>query len=245
MLICSSEITILIDPIFKNSFFFKRFSENISIKNLPKIDIILYSHNHPDHYNTDDLKEILAVNPNLKILAPLQFNVFLKKEIPSFSNIFTFTWWQQYSINNTIIFTILPAIHWSQSNMFDRNETLWCSWMISISGHNIYFSGDTAYGEHFQQIKKEFNTIHVACIPIAPYTPRAIQIDSHVDTEQSYQIFLDLGNPIFIPIHWGTFAYGDEFLKEPIEKILLIMKKKNYIEKLQGTIINQSFIYNL
>jgi L-ascorbate metabolism protein UlaG (beta-lactamase superfamily) len=247
ILIIYQNKTILIDPLLGNSsLFLKRYADNIEIKSLPSIDIIIYSHNHPDHYNTHDLLLLLEHSPEAIIFAPTGFDYFLQKEGVINHQIKTLNWWEESTaFSQLITITALPAIHWSQSTLFDRNETLWASWMIEIGGVTIFFAGDTAYSNHFQSIKEYKKKIDIACLPIAPYTPIDMQIDSHINTDECFQAFLDLGCPLVIPIHWGVFAYGDEPLKEPIEKIITLFYKNNYIEKLQATIINTPLIYNI
>jgi L-ascorbate metabolism protein UlaG (beta-lactamase superfamily) len=237
---------IILDPLFnRSSFFFKRYANNIDINFLPQIDLIVYSHNHPDHYNKHDLLMLLDHSPHAQIIAPSGFDSFLKKEGIECQSVKVMTWWEESILFSGMIkLTALPAIHWSQSNIMNKNETLWSSWMITIEDNtNIYFGGDTAYGDHFQSIKENFDTIAVACIPIAPYDPKEIQIDSHMNVEESFQAFLDLGQPIFIPIHWGVFAYGDEPLKQPIEKIIRLFNNNNIIHKLKSTTSNIPYFY--
>ncbi len=245
LLVFYNNKTILFDPVFKSSsFFLNRYSNNIDLNFLPLIDAVVYSHNHPDHYNKTDLLTILKHSPHVQIFAPLGFDDFLKKEKIFKNEIKTMTWWDECNILfDDIKLTSLPAIHWSQSGILDRNETLWSSWMLTAGGTNVFFAGDTAYGGHFKDIKKYFKKIDIACLPIAPYSPREIQIDSHMDVGQSFQAFLDLESSIFIPIHWGVFAYGDEPLKQPIESIMKLFFENNIIEKIQSTIINVPYIY--
>lgn len=245
VLVAYQNKAILFDPVFnKSSLFFKRYVENIDINYLPKIDVIVFSHNHPDHYNKNDLLMLLDHSPGVHIIAPSGFTSFLQKEGIDSGYIRSMTWWEEIALFGGMIkFTALPAIHWSQSNIMNKNETLWSSWMITIDNTNIYFAGDTAYSDHFKSIKEAFGNVDVACMPIAPYDPKEIQIDVHINTEESFQAFLDLGQPIFIPIHWGVFAYGEEPLKEPIEKIIELFNKNNLMHKIKSTIINVPYVY--
>lgn len=245
VLIKYGKFSILIDPVFYAvSFFFRRFTPDISLAEMPHIDLVVYSHNHPDHFCKRTLKEIIKHSPHVKIIAPLKFNEVIKNSFWLFSvkqEIITLNWWEEYRINEKISITGLPAIHWSQSNFIDRNKSLWSSWMITIKNKYIYFAGDSAYGEHFKLIRKVFPSVDVACLPIAPYEPKDIQIDSHMNVKESYQAFKELGSSLFLPIHWGVFAYGEEQLKDPIRKIILLMKKYNCLSRLICTVYNESF----
>ncbi len=49
------------------------------------------------------------------------------------------TWWQSYTHEThegPVTFTFLPAHHWSAQGVFDRNKSLWGSWMISFDGND-------------------------------------------------------------------------------------------------------------
>ena len=247
VLIKYGKFSILIDPVFYAvSCFFRRFTPDVSLAEMPNIDLIVYSHNHPDHFCKRTLKEIIKHSPQVKIIAPLKFNEFIENSFWFFrvkQEIITLNWWQEYCLNQEICIIALPAIHWSQSNLIDRNKSLWSSWMLAIKNKYIYFAGDSAYGEHFKLIREAFPSIDIACLPIAPYEPKDIQIDSHMNVEESYQAFKELGASLFLPIHWGVFAYGEEQLKDPIRKIVLLMKKYNSLSRLISTVYNESFFY--
>ncbi len=244
-LILYQGLRILLDPILhKSSFLFHRYTEPISLFAIAPIDVIIFSHDHPDHFNKNDLRSILTLSPHAKIYAPSGFNEIFAEFGLQTNNLKTATWWETIAINGkNISITCLPAIHWSQSTLKNRNKSLWASWMITLDDTSIYFTGDSAYGKHFKTIASYFSPIDIALIPIAPYHPRNIQEASHINTEESFQVFLDLGRPIFIPIHWGVFAYGEEPLKEPIQKIINLFIKNQCISLLQGTIINTPYIY--
>lgn len=244
-LILYQRLRILLDPILdKSSFFFHRYTEPVTLFSITPIDVIIFSHDHPDHFNKKDLRSILTLSPHAKIYAPSGFDKIFAEFGLLKDNLKTATWWETLPINGkSISITCLPAIHWSQSTLENRNKSLWASWMITLDDTSIYFTGDTAYGKHFKTIASYFRPIDIALIPIAPYHPRKIQKASHINTEESFQAFLDLGKPIFIPIHWGVFAYGEEPLKEPIQKIINLFIKNNCISKLQATIINTPYIY--
>src|SRR3989338_10051659 len=64
---------ILTDPVFGSvSYIFSRIlPHNIATKDLPIIDYIILSHNHPDHMDSDSLREIRQHNPLVKVLVPM------------------------------------------------------------------------------------------------------------------------------------------------------------------------------
>lgn len=242
-LLVYKDIKIIFDPILnKSSFFFSRFTEAIPKKIIKNIDIIFYSHDHPDHLNIKDYQTIVHNTSGMITFTPKNMD----SELPQYSHVtlYSHSWWESQTIfikNTTITIHCLPAIHWAQSNIWNRNKNLWCSWLISINNKYLFFGGDTAYSEHFKTIAHYFPKIDLAFLSIAPYLPIDMQKESHLDPESAFQAFFDLNQPIFIPIHWGTFAYGDEPIKEPIQKIITLFAEKNCLNKLQCTTLHSTF----
>src|SRR5207245_4802260 len=75
---------------------------------------------------------------------------------------------------------------------------------------DVYFAGDTAYGPHFQEIVEHFGAPRVALLPIAPGVPRLLFGPVHMDAQDATIAARTLGARTSIPIHFGTFAQGDE-----------------------------------
>jgi L-ascorbate metabolism protein UlaG (beta-lactamase superfamily) len=95
---------------------------------------------------------------------------------------------------------------------------LWGGYVITYQGKSIYFAGDTASGEHFEEIGKRFN-IHYALLPIGAYRPEFIMKYNHLNPEEAFEAFKQLQAKTMIPMHYGTFKLTDEPLDEPLEWI--------------------------
>lgn len=206
---------ILIDPIFEDlMFLYKRnFSPGISLKNLPKIDYILISHDHADHLHRKTLLKLK--NYNATIFVPKGAMNWFEKN--NFENVYESEWWQNHIIDKNLKFDFLPAAHWSGQSLRDINKSICGSWMISSNNKNIYFAGDSAYGDHYKKIANKYSNIDLALMPIAPCNPRKDVKDSHLDAREAVNAFLDLNAKNFIPMHWGTFRTNLDMFYEPIE----------------------------
>jgi L-ascorbate metabolism protein UlaG (beta-lactamase superfamily) len=234
----------LFDPLVDScSFFFQRYTESIPIHFLSHIDFVIYTHNHPDHYDKKTLQTILHLFPETTIIGPDKFISFFKEEGINHEKIFELQWWESLHLTPSLKILCTPAIHWSQSNFSNQNKTLWASWTLFLGKTVLFFCGDSAYGDHFKEIYNEVKKIDIAFLPIAPNEPKEIQKVSHLNLEQSYKIFQLFQKPIFIPFHWGVFAYGNEDIKEPIEKLIHLFAKHGELDKLQGTTINLPYLY--
>lgn len=221
---------ILTDPIFGSpSIFFPRIlPPGIDPQKLPKIDYVVISHNHLDHMDSKSLMFLKDVNPNICILVPEGDQHWFKKR--NFKHVYGSAWWKKHVFEN-LSFTFLPAFHWSQRGLFDRNKSLWGSWMIQSLNKTIYFAGDTAYSHHFKAIGKEFNQIDVAIMPVGPCEPRKYMFDTHINAEEAGEAFLDLDAQQFIPMHWGTFHFGIDAFETPVKRIQRWWKKHKTILK--------------
>lgn len=221
-LIRFKSFNILTDPVFFNvSRFFPRYTAAaIALDDIPKIDFVLVSHNHRDHLEVESLRRLYS-RDNPKYLVPFGDEKLLKKL--GLDNVFQKQWWDKHEFfgNNSskIIFTFLPAVHWSGRGPFDINKSLWGSWMIEVDGSKIYFAGDSAAGEHFRFIGQNFPEIDLALMPIGPCQPREFMAESHLDAKEAIQAFLDLGAKRFVPMHWGTFKSGFESVFIPIKAL--------------------------
>ena len=124
---------ILIDPVLSTyaspiPLFVKRFSNPpVSAEQLPKIDIVLITHDHYDHLDKNIVK--ILSRQGSYFLVPKGVGGHLRSwGIPE-KKIEELTWWQQTSYNNLSL-ACVPARHFSGRGLFDGNETLWAGWVI-------------------------------------------------------------------------------------------------------------------
>ncbi len=225
-LIQANGYTIITDPAFGNvsPLFPRLLRTGISANTLPPIDYVLISHNHRDHMDKQSLYAIKQKNPNVHVLVAQGDKAWF--DYHQFTNSSEHTWWEETVISHKLRFTFLPSVHWSQRYLFDKNRSLWGSWMISFDDQHIYFAGDTAYGDHFAQIAYEFRQITAALLPIGPCEPSLWMKHNHLSSETALQAFETLQAQHLIPMHWGTFPFGADHAEEPIIRLKHAWKQK-------------------
>lgn len=247
-LIQINNLNILTDPVFENCYpliagikAFKRYTPpGISIKNLPKIDIVLISHNHYDHMEEKSLLYLKKMNPI--ILVPIGLKKWFIQRGFSEKNIIEHNWYDKTKVlkNNNVEFIATPAIHSSMKrDHIKKNESLWIGWMIKGKDKTVYFAGDTAFHEKlFLELKNLFSQIDVALLPI----DNANDPNSHLDVDQAMKAFTLIKAKYMIPIHWGTYKFSSSRIDVPYEKLLYFMldnpEKKDQIIPLH---IGESF----
>tara|TARA_B100000686_G_C16610089_1_gene873333 strand:- start:3 stop:1103 length:1101 start_codon:yes stop_codon:yes gene_type:complete len=206
----------------------KRFIKpGIRIRNLPKIDIILISHNHYDHLDTRTLSKING-KKRIKVIVPLKLKKIIEKQ--GYQNIHEVDWYDETEINQIKIKSV-PAIHWSRRLGQKRNETLWCGYAITINNKKIYFSGDVAYGEVFSEIGKNIGPFDLSIVSIGAYEPREMMRTSHVTPEEAVQVTKDIKSQNILGMHWGTIRLSAEDLWEPPKRFAKTAKLQGYSEK--------------
>jgi L-ascorbate metabolism protein UlaG (beta-lactamase superfamily) len=201
----------------------KRFVKpGISFIDLPKIDIVIISHNHYDHLDTKTIEQL--GNDPLYLIPLGLASYFADLGITNYQEL---DWWEEIKFNN-INFVCTPTQHFSGRTLFDRDKTLWCSWVIEGS-QKIYFAGDTGYFPAFKDIGKKYGPFDLAAIPIGAYEPRWFMRSVHTDPREAVDIYEDVKAKYFIPIHWGTFQLADEPMKDP-PKVLLEEARKRKLD---------------
>jgi L-ascorbate metabolism protein UlaG (beta-lactamase superfamily) len=226
------DLNIITDPIFSNrasplSFLGPKrlIKPAIGYKNLPKVDVVVISHNHYDHLDLGSIKKLNSINPDTIFLVPLKLkNWFMNKGI---KNVFEFEWWQSKTIKNTT-FTFVPVQHWSRRGLFDKNKSLWGGWWIENPNIKLVHLGDTGYSKDFVEINKRLGNPDIAFIPIGAYSPRRIMKKSHMNPEEALDAAFDLGAKKSIGMHWGTFILTTEPIREPEIILNDLIVKNNF-----------------
>lgn len=215
-------LTILTDPVFSQrigpvSFAGPRRLAPLPVtpEALPRIHLVLISHDHYDHLDKASIQRLIA-HSNPLFLVPLGVAPLLHAW--GSRRVVELDWWE-YVEYAGIRFHCTPARHFSGRGLTDRNRRLWASWYIEAANHRIYFAGDTGFGQHFREIRQRLGPPHLVLMPIGAYQPRWFMQEVHVSPEEALQAFQELEGAHLLPIHWGTFDQADEGLQEPPEQL--------------------------
>ena len=211
---------ILVDPVFSQaaspiSLFVRRFQDPpISLQMLPTIDFILISHDHYDHL---DMKTIeFFVERETRFIVPLGVKNHLTGWEIAAERITEMDWWET-TIFSEITFIATPAQHFSGRDGIHPNETLWASWIVQSAQHNIFFSGDSGYDEHFQTIGDQYGPFDVVFLDSGQYNERWREV--HMFPREAMQAARDLRARHHLPIHWGMFELALHDWDDPIRRL--------------------------
>ena len=222
-LIRTADAVILTDPIFSrraSPFTFagpqRVRAPGIALDQLPKVDIVLISHNHYDHM---DLSSLRALHARFRptILTGLGNGAYLaRKGVPGAIEL---DWWEDWRAPSGARFTYVPAQHWSSRTGWDRRRMLWGGFMMETGERRIYFAGDTGFFPGFQTIRERCGAPDTALLPIGAYEPRWFMKTQHMNPAEAVEAHRTLGASQSLAMHWGTFQLTDEGIDAPIRAL--------------------------
>jgi L-ascorbate metabolism protein UlaG (beta-lactamase superfamily) len=182
---------------------------------LPRIDLVLVSHNHYDHLDLDTLQRLEERHQPL-FLTGLGNRAFLEQH--GLRQVQELDWWQSLS-HRGLRCTGTPAQHWSGRGLRGRNRTLWGGFVLETGALRVYFAGDTGYWRHFHEIRERCGPPDVALLPIGAYEPRWFMQDQHMDPDEAVRAHLDLQARVSIATHFGCFQLTDEGIDDPLREL--------------------------
>lgn len=219
--------TILVDPVFSEtaapvSFTARRFQPPVlSLDELPSIDIILISHDHYDHLDKSAIEHFQ--DEPTEFVMPLGVGMHLQRWGIDASRITERDWWESYQTGD-ITFVAAPAQHFSGRDGINNNETLWASWALMTEDVRLFFSGDSGYDQHFQEIGERLGPFDMAFMENGQYDEswRAV----HLLPEETATAFEELNARRLFPVHWGMFQLAFHTWYDPIVSLAEIATKR-------------------
>jgi L-ascorbate metabolism protein UlaG (beta-lactamase superfamily) len=231
VLIQTQGLNILTDPIWSDrsgplGFGPKRVAEpGISFDDLPKIDLVVVSHNHYDHMDLSTIKRLQARDKPL-IVTSLGNDAL----IPGATAL---DWGQRKTLRPGVDVVVTRNHHWSSRWFSDQRRALWSSFVVTLPGGNIFFAGDTGFGDgKWAEEARRYGPVRFAMIPVGAFrfTAGQMEIGSHIGPIKAERVFAGLEAAYAIPIHWGTFQLSNEARDTPPRMLAEVIKCAGYAD---------------
>ncbi|HEY4065883.1 MAG TPA: MBL fold metallo-hydrolase [Burkholderiaceae bacterium] len=226
-------LTVLTDPIFSeraSPFSFvgpkRHLGPGVALHELPRVDLVLVSHNHYDHLDGASVDALAAqAGGPPTFVVPLGLKAWFESR--GIRGAVELDWWERHVLaapKGDIEIVLCPSQHWSARGLADRMKTLWGGFAVIAPDSHLFFAGDTGYSRDFQDVRERLAPLQttargggfdLALLPIGAYEPRWFMQSEHVNAAEAVNIHQDLGAKRSLGVHWGTFQLTDEALDEP------------------------------
>jgi L-ascorbate metabolism protein UlaG (beta-lactamase superfamily) len=221
-----TDLNVLIDPNFANwLFLLKRIKRSgLRIQDLPRIDLVLLTHAHFDHFHKPTLRRL--PHPKIGIMpwgvSDLAFDL-------GFARVVELEWWESFSQRDWKV-TMTPSKHWGARVLRD-NHRGYGGFTLEHQGRSIYHAGDSAYFEGFRDIRKSCRP-EIALLPIGAYHPESFR-NLHMGPDEAIKAFEDLRARWLVPMHYGSFRLSFEDLDEPPRWLRHLAAQKGLTHKVR------------
>ena len=202
----------------------------VAFEALPPIDCVVLSHDHYDHLDAPTIRRLVAEHPAASWLAPLGVAARLNALGVPATAITERDWWETARVGPLAV-TCVPAQHFSGRGVGDRDQTLWCGWVLraGAAGRAVYFAGDSALHPDFAEVTRRGGPVALALLPIGAYAPRWFMQPVHCDPDDALAAYdalcmgqraaaVDVPTPVFGATHFGAFRLTDEPIDEPARR---------------------------
>jgi L-ascorbate metabolism protein UlaG (beta-lactamase superfamily) len=207
---------------------------------LPRIDLILLSHAHFDHF---DLRTLHRFNKDTSVItAPNTADLLRRTRLRDITEL---RWGETKVLNiasqkkDNIAISAFEVKHWGARTQRDTHRG-YNGYLIesrSRGSPRILFGGDTAMTDTFAKLG---HPIDLAIMSIGAYNP---WIQSHCTPEQAVEMANAAGARFIMPVHHQTFRLSFEPPREPIERFQAVLS--NTPERIALCEIGETFVLPL
>ncbi len=193
----------------------------IALEDLPKIDLVVVSHNHYDHLDLATLKKLWERDKPAIVTSLGNDSIINGIGVPSLP----MDWGANRKVGKATVH-VTRNHHWGSRWFKDRNRALWSSFTVDTPSGSVFFAGDTGYGDGKwpgEAAAAAGGPIRLAIIPIGAFRfgPGQMWTGSHIGPHHAVKVFEGLNAHYGLPIHWGTFQLSSEARETPPKMLAL------------------------
>jgi len=181
---------------------------------LPRIDLVLLSHNHYDHLDLATLRRLHAAHRPL-IVTTLGNAPFLAAE--GIDTAVELDWWQSHEPQPGVKVTVTPAQHFAARGLHDRSKTLWGGFVLETPAGKVWFAGDSGYFAGFKDVGTRLGPFDLSLIPIGAYEPRWFMEPVHCTPADALRIHREARSRRSLAMHFGCFPLADDSYEQPMQ----------------------------
>jgi L-ascorbate metabolism protein UlaG (beta-lactamase superfamily) len=218
------------------------FQPTIALEDLPKVDVVLISHDHYDHLGKETVRQLarLSVAAEAHWVTSLGVGERLRRFGVATEKITELDWTESVEVRasdaaeakpgNSLKLTAWPSRHFSGRGVRDRFTTLWSSFVIEGPRHRVFFGADSGWWDGFGEIAAQYERFDLTMLEIGAF--HELWANIHLGPDGAARAFEAMGGNeragLFLPIHWGLFNLALHAWRQPIERLLEIAPAKGF-----------------
>jgi L-ascorbate metabolism protein UlaG (beta-lactamase superfamily) len=205
----------------------------LRIAELPRIDVILLTHAHMDHFDLPSLRRldkratVVTAKETADLLAGMGFKKIIELHWGESATVETET--------GSVEVSAFEVRHWGARMQHDVHRG-YNGYVAARDGRRVCVTGDTAFTPLFLQLRRE-EPYDLMLAPIGAYEP---WIANHCTPEQAVEMANMAGARHIMPIHHQTFKLSWEPMEEPIGRFRKALAAEP--ERVALTEIGQTFV---
>ncbi len=201
----------------------------LTLRQLPKIDLILLSHAHMDHFDLPSLRRL--ENRGTRVVTAAKTSDLLR--VGRYASVQELGWDERTRVG-PLELRAFRVNHWGARMRSDTYRG-YNGYTVQAGRYRILFAGDTAATTAFRGVRaaKPFD---LALMPVGAYNP---WIHYHCTPEQAWHMANDAGAEFVLPVHHRTFQLSREPPGEPMERLYAAAGQDRHRVALDG--IGQEF----
>lgn len=195
----------------------------IAFDRLPRIDLVLVSHDHYDHMDLATLKRLWERDRPMIVTSLGNDSVIGQAGVPAHA----LDWGGRVRVRPDVEVVVTRGHHWDSRWFADRDRALWSGFVVRMRGGNLFFAGDTGAGDlTWADQAASYGPIRLALIPIGAFRffPGQMAAGSHIGPVEAAEVYRRLGASSGIGVHWGTFRLSYEAYDTPPRLLAAVMR---------------------
>ncbi len=224
-------VRVLIDPVWEQrasplQFMGPKrfFAPTMALEDLPRIDVVLISHDHYDHLGAETVGRLARLAFGARWVTSLGVGKLLQGFGVPAERITELNWTESAKVGALTV-TAWPSRHFSGRSLLNRFETLWSSFVLEGPQHRVFYGADSGIWDGFAEIAAQYDGFDLTMLEIGAYHPLWGNI--HLGPDNAAAAFEAMGSRgLLMPIHWGLFNLALHAWDQPIERMLEVAAER-------------------
>jgi L-ascorbate metabolism protein UlaG (beta-lactamase superfamily) len=225
-------VWVLLDPVWEeraSPFSFlgpKRFfAPTLPLEAMPKLDVVLISHDHYDHLGAGTVRQLAQLQPQARWVTALGVGRRLRGFGVAAERITELDWTDSVEVGGLRV-TMWPSRHFSGRGLGDRFKTLWGSYVLETPSRRVLYGADSGWWDGFAELGAKYPSgFDLTMLEVGAFHEAWANI--HLGPDGAVRAYEAMGaTGLLMPIHWGLFNLALHGWRQPVERVVALGAEK-------------------